>query len=332
MSESLVSVITAVYNGETYLEQCIKSVLAQTHQEFEYLICNNHSKDRSEQIARDYAATDARIRIVQPPTFLPQVQNFNFAYEQIAPTSKYLKMVHADDWLYPECLRRMTELADANPRVDLVSAYRLIETTPDCFGVPVYESVFSGREACRWQLLGTVFPFGSQSTVMYRADAVRQRSPKFFPEDRFFFDVDVAFRLLVGRDFGFVHQVLSYSRYQKGAITDEASHFNHWFLLMYLQLQQYGRDLLTPEEFETRLAQVSADMYRGFGEVWLKDRVRRNKRRKFWEFQNKNLAGIGMQIDSELLAKGVLSAGIRLIGSPSELATKLEDGVRRAIR
>lgn len=332
MSDAFVTVVTAVYNGESYLEQCMKSVLAQTHQNFEYLICNNHSTDRSSDIANDYAAKDRRIKVVKPPTFLPQVKNFNFAYEQIASSSKYLKMVHADDWLYPECIERMADLADANPTVDLVSAYRLIETTPDCFGVPVSRSVFSGREACRWHLLGTTYPFGSQSTVMYRSDAVRKRSPKFFPEDRFYFDVDVAFRMLVGRDFGFVHQVLSFSRYQPGAITDEASHFNTWYLSLFVTLEQYGRDLLTQAEFEERMREVSADMYAGFGEVWLKDRIRREKRTKFWEFQRKHLSAIGVDIQPDLLRRGVATAAVKLVGSPAQLVTKLKKGVARGMR
>lgn len=324
-----VSVVTAVYNGEHYLEQCIKSVLAQTHQEFEYLICNNHSTDRSGEIAQDYAAADSRIRVIQPPTFLPQVKNFNFAYSQISERSKYLKMVHADDWIYPECLSKMSSLADQNPEVALVSAYRLIETTPDCFGVPVDRNVFSGREACRWHLLGTAYPFGSQSTVMYRADVVRRGNPTFFPEDRFYFDVDAAFRMLVDREFGFVHQILTFSRYQPGAVTDQASQFNTWFLFLFVTLEQYGRQLLTPEEFEARMSQVSSEMYRGFGEVWLKDRVRRRKRSKFWEFQRKHLGAVGAEIRPELLAKGVLDAGLKWLGSPSDLTQKFLTGVRR---
>jgi glycosyltransferase involved in cell wall biosynthesis len=329
MAAPLISVITAVYNGESYLEECIQSILKQTHQEFEYLICNNHSTDRTAQIAGDHAARDPRIRVVSPPQFLPQVKNFNFAFQQLSPQAKYCKMVHADDWIYPQCLELMSRIGEENPRVDLVSAYRLIETQPDCFGVPLDREVFSGRDACRWYLLGTAFAFGSQTTVMYRADAVRRRWPRFFPEeDRFFFDVDVAFRMLEGRDFGFVHQVLTYSRYQPGAITDKASKYNAWFLALVVTVQQYGRELLTPEEFEQRWAEVTRDMYRGFGEVWLKDRVRRQKRTDFWEFQRKYLHAVGAEIEPSLLAKGVVEAGARLLTSPAELAQKLKQGAR----
>ena len=45
------------------------------------------------------------------------------------------------------------------------------------------------------------------------------------------------------RDFGFVHQVLTFSRYQADTITDAASHFNSWPLLHYLMMEQYGRHL-----------------------------------------------------------------------------------------
>ena len=193
------SVVTCVYNDESYLEQCIKSVLAQSHQDFEYIICNNHSKDRSGEIAADYAVKDARIRVVSPPEFVPQAQNFNFALRQIDGRAKYCKMLLSDDWMYPQCLQQMIDVAESNPRIALVSAYRLIGNRPDCFGVPVERSSFPGKEACRWQLLGTAYPFGSQSTVMYRAEVVRDRAPSFFPDNRFFMDVDIAFRILARR-------------------------------------------------------------------------------------------------------------------------------------
>jgi glycosyltransferase involved in cell wall biosynthesis len=325
MSEPFVSVVTCVYNDEPYLEECIRSVLAQSHGDFEYIICNNHSKDRSGEIAADYAAKDSRIRVVSPPEFVPQIKNFNHAMRQISSRSKYCKMLHSDDWMYPQCLQQMIAVAESNPRIVLVSAYRLIGDQPDCFGVPVEQSSFPGREPCRWQLFGTAFPFGSQSTVMYSADVIRSRAPSFFPEDRFFTDVDIAFRMLASGDFGFVHQVLTFSRYQPESVTDTASHFNWWPLLQYLMVEQYGRDFLSPGEFRKRYAEVKAQMYRGLGEQWLKDRVRFRRKKGFWEFQRKHLGDIGQQLQPMLLAKGVLAAGLELLGSPSTLAKKVRN-------
>jgi glycosyltransferase involved in cell wall biosynthesis len=323
MSEPFVSVVTPVYNDEPYLEECIRSVLAQSHQDFEYIICNNHSKDRSGEIAADYAAKDSRIRMVSPPEFSPQAKNFNFALSQIDGRAKYCKMLLSDDWMYPQCLQQMIEVAESNPRIVLVSAYRLIGDGPDCFGVPVERTTFAGKEACRWQLLGTAHPFGSQSTILYRAEAIRKRAPSFFPENRFFMDVDIAFRLLADGDFGFVHQVLTFSRYQADTITDVASHFNSWSLLEYLMTEQYGRDFLSAQEFKKRYDEVTAEMYRGFGEQWLKDLVRREKKKAFWEFQRQHLGDIGVEIHPALLAKGVVTAGLNIMGSLGAFAKKV---------
>ena len=49
--EPFVSVLTPVYNGEDFLAECIESVLSQTHGNFEYIIVNNRSTDRSLEIA-----------------------------------------------------------------------------------------------------------------------------------------------------------------------------------------------------------------------------------------------------------------------------------------
>jgi glycosyltransferase involved in cell wall biosynthesis len=329
MTPPLVSVITPVYNDEPYLEEAVRSVLAQTHEDFEYVICNNHSTDRSGEIARDYAAKDPRIRVVSPPALLPQAKNFNFALQQIADRAQYVKMLFADDWLFPDCLRQMLALAGQDPRIALVSSYRLVETTPDCFGLPVGRSVFPGREVLRAQLLGTAYPFGTNSTEMWRADVVRKRAPRFFPEDRQYFDIDVIFRTIADECFGFVHQVLSFTRYQEGAVSDEISNYNWWFLFQLMMMEQYGRDLLTPEEFQARYEAVSTDFYRGLGEVWIKDRLRRHKQQKFWDFQNKHLSSMGAQIDRKRLARGVLDAALYWAGHLEGTFGKVRARARR---
>jgi len=329
MSSPFLSVITPVYNDEEYIEECIKSVLAQTRGDFEYIVCNNNSTDRSGEIARDLAASDPRMRVVSPPELLPQAKNFNFALGQMSPNAKYCKMLSSDDWLFPECLEKMTALAEANPSVGLVSAYRLIEAAPDCFGVPVERTVFPGKEALRWQLLGEAFPFGTPSTVMYRADLVREALPLFFPEGRFYFDLDAAFRILSKSDFGFVHQILSFSRYQPGAIMDLASHLHTWAVMHFVLVHDYGRDYLSAEEFTRRHAKVQSELYLKLGEAWLKDRVRPTKV-ELWEFQRKQLRSVGEDIRTHLLARGALDAAVTLLSNPGLLLGDIRRGLSKA--
>src|SRR4051812_42714570 len=113
----LVSIVTPVYNGEVHIRECIESVLAQTYQNWDYSIINNCSTDRTLEIAQEYAARDPRIRIHNNENFVRVIQNHNIAFRNISPNSKYCKMVAADDWLFPECIERMVDLAEQHPSV-----------------------------------------------------------------------------------------------------------------------------------------------------------------------------------------------------------------------
>ena len=82
-------------------------------------------------------------------------------------------------------------------------------------------------------MLGGVWLFGTPSTVMYSSDIVRARAPHFYPEDRFYHDTDAAFQILVDHDFGFVHQVLTFTRYQPAFISIMSATFSRGTLIAY---------------------------------------------------------------------------------------------------
>ena len=73
--EPLVSVLTPVYNGEPYLQECIESVLNQSYRNFEYIIVNNCSTDRTLEIASEFAKKDRRIRVHDNQEFLDVIAN-----------------------------------------------------------------------------------------------------------------------------------------------------------------------------------------------------------------------------------------------------------------
>jgi glycosyltransferase involved in cell wall biosynthesis len=322
LSEPLVSIVTPVYNTGEYLEDAIRSVLAQTYANWEYIICNNHSTDTTADVAAKYAAIDPRIRVVTPPEFLPQARNFNYALQQISPDSRYCKMIMADDKLFPRCLEEMVAVGEAQPSVAIVSAYRLVDTWGECFGLPLAQTVIPGRVAGRLHLLNGVFLFGTPSTVMYRSSVVRDRSPEFFPEDRFYFDTDAAMRILVDKDFGFVHQVLTYSRYQPGSITRRERNYCSRQIDYLICLDSYGRIYLTPEEFQRCSSHARRVYYECLGKEWLLERIR-GRTRDFWEYHEKRLAGIGQNIRTSLVAWGAGYAILRGAGSPLEVIREI---------
>lgn len=58
------SIILPVYNAETYLEECLKSILVQSHSDFEVILINDGSTDGSDAICKTYASKDTRIKYV----------------------------------------------------------------------------------------------------------------------------------------------------------------------------------------------------------------------------------------------------------------------------
>lgn len=273
-TQPLVSVVTPVYNGEKYLAECIESILAQTYQNWEYIIVNNCSTDRSPAIAQDYAQKDTRIRIHNNPEFVGLIQNHNIAFRQIASTSQYCKMVHADDWLFPECIMQMVKVAEAHPSVGIVGAYRLDGTRIGLDGLPYPSTVVSGREICRRSLLlKGLYVFGSPTSLLIRSKLIRNRQV-FYNESNIHADKEACFDLLQSSDFGFVHQVLTYSRRHSEAATSFSQRYNTYLLGNLSILTKYGPVYLSREEYHECLAHHMKRYYLFLGQsiLWTREK------------------------------------------------------------
>jgi glycosyltransferase involved in cell wall biosynthesis len=117
MTPPKVSVLTTVYNRQHYLAECIESVLASTHTDFEYIIVDDHSTDASYQVALDYAKQDSRIRVYRNETNLGDYPNRNKAASYAS--GHYLKYVDSDDLIYPHGLEVMVRCMDTFPAAGL---------------------------------------------------------------------------------------------------------------------------------------------------------------------------------------------------------------------
>jgi glycosyltransferase involved in cell wall biosynthesis len=256
--EPLVSVVTPVYNGEPYLRECIESVLAQTYTNWDYTIVNNCSTDLTLDVAREYADKDPRIRIHCNDAFVRVIANYNIAFRQISPQSKYCKVVAADDWLFPECLEKMVSLAEEHPSVAIVGAYWLYSSPEVGVGVggtglPYPSTVVpGGREACRLRLLGGPYVFGTPTAVLYRSDIVRTRHA-FHNESNLHGDSEACFEFLGHQDFGFVHQVLTFRRVQENSLTSFSKSFNTYFPGVLYELVKYGAKYLSGDELQQQI-------------------------------------------------------------------------------
>lgn len=315
--EPLVSVLTPVYNGEEFLAECIESILAQTYSNWEYAIVNNCSTDATLEIAERYARRDKRIHVYSNDALLDIIANHNKAFRLISATSKYCKIVSADDWLFPECLTRMVGLAEANPSVGIVGSYQLSGGGTDWRGwrvrfdeLPYPSTVISGREICRLQLLGGPYVFGAPTSILYRSDLVR-REDHFYPNSSAEADASACYNCLRETNFGFVHQVLSHERTQHVRETTRSRNLNAYILSNLSDLQEYGRTFLTTDEYDKRLDQLMHSYYEFLAASALNLRERR-----FWIYHIERLKTLGHRINIFRLSKAVSLKLLDLLLNP----------------
>lgn len=119
-----VSIGMPVYNGALFLKEALDSILAQTFKDFELIISDNGSTDRTQEICRAYAANDQRI------SYYRNEQNLGAGWNQsrVVELSKgeYFKWAHHDDVCDPALLEQCVEVLDRNPSVVLCYSKTII--------------------------------------------------------------------------------------------------------------------------------------------------------------------------------------------------------------
>ena len=306
----LVTVLTPAYNEAKYLSQCIESVLSQTYQNWEYVIVDNCSQDATLEVARSYAQRDRRIRVIHNETLLSQAKNFNFTVQQISPASKYCKIVQGDDLIFPQCLEEMVKLAEANPSVGIVTSYRLDGEKVKGDGLPLSATVVPGRDICCRQLTGAMFVFGTPTTVLFRSEILRSRTP-FFDETCLHFDTEACYEFLQKWDLGFVHQLLSFSRTENVSITSSLLKFDPDKIDYLITLKKFGPRYLAPEEFTTRWTEMEESFYEFLARAALNRRDQ-----TFWKYQQDGLRVAGGEVSRRKLWKHILLIQLGRIGNP----------------
>jgi glycosyltransferase involved in cell wall biosynthesis len=328
-SRPLVSVVTPFYNTVPYLAQCIESVLAQTYAEFEYILVDNCSTDGSTEIAESYARRDPRIRLIRRSQILSQIHNYNASLTEISENSKYCKIVQADDYIFPECLRLMVEAFEQSETIGLVSSYWLKGDIIPAAGYPYPMTVCPGRDCAQWYLRNWwIYIFGSPTTVMYRSSVVRHQRP-FYNEALLHDDFDKCMQLLQQWDFGFVHQVLSFTR-----IDNESSYFgaglDDWrysSIITYSIVSCYAPMFLEVGEATTLIRKWKRLYYRVLAEEAI-----RFRERAFWRHHREGLKAIGQTLDRPYLAWHIGLELLRMGSNPGNTTVRALRFCNRKIR
>jgi glycosyltransferase involved in cell wall biosynthesis len=316
VSRPLVSVVTPFHNTVQYLTECIESVLAQSYRQFEYILVDNCSTDGSSEIAARYAHRDSRVRLIRRTDLLSQVRNYNRALTAISNASKYCKIVQADDYIFPECLKLMVETFEQSEAIGLVSAYDLKANLVRGSGFPYFMSSVSGKETARLCLRKGSFFFGSPTTVMYRSSLIHDEHT-FYDETCLHEDTDKCMQILKNWDFGFVPQVLSFLRADNESISSAARSFQPDSLDRYIIVQRYSAVFLSQSEAVALKKQVKRDYYHVLSHAIL--RFRGNA---FWRYHKKGLATVAEKIDRTYLVFMVIWKLFWMVANPGSTVSR----------
>ena len=115
-----VSVLLAVHNGARYVEQAIRSVMAQTLRDIEILVVDDASSDASPDILARLAAEDDRIRVLRLETNLRLAGALNHGLDHAR--APYVARMDDDDWAHPNRLEVQKRFLDTHPEIDLAGA------------------------------------------------------------------------------------------------------------------------------------------------------------------------------------------------------------------
>lgn len=113
-----VSVCIPVFNADAFLAAAIKSVLIQSHQDFELILLNDGSSDNSQKIIEEFAKKDSRIKVINDGKNQGLIARLNQLVT--LSSSEYFVRMDADDVMFPKRLEKQLSIMQNNPAVALV--------------------------------------------------------------------------------------------------------------------------------------------------------------------------------------------------------------------
>lgn len=198
-----ISVIMPVFNQEQYVAETIESVLHQSFTDFEFLILDDGSSDKSSEIISQYAATDNRIvAFFHANSGKCQATGFLVGIAK----GKYCAFLDADDLMLPSRLEKQVKFHLSNPEVDATSGHcQYINEAGKVLGTQYYPGLGSVEE-CRQARLGKRTVQCSFTSLMTTKQCFIElgglHSDKWFSEDFDFFNrlIDRGYYLVIIQD------------------------------------------------------------------------------------------------------------------------------------
>jgi glycosyltransferase involved in cell wall biosynthesis len=210
-----ISVLMSVYNGANYIVESIDSILAQTVTEFEFIIIDDCSVDKTSQILNTYAQQDNRIRIIRNPENKGLTASLNIGLAEAQ--GKYVARQDADDISLPQRFKKQIQYLEAHPESVLTSS-----------NIGIIDDEGKYRDTLKraappnlvyWYLL-FYNHVGGHSSVMFRREAVLEVGG-YNTSYRYSQDYDLWTRLLYQGEIAILPETLIHWRTHPSNITGQ---------------------------------------------------------------------------------------------------------------
>lgn len=206
----LVTVIILSYNYAQLIKKSIDSVLSQTMQNWELIICDDCSQDNSLDVISIYE-NNPKIRIHVNDRNLGIYPNAEVGIT--LSRGKYIKILMADDWLHPDYLKETITLMEKYPSIGLCSVRAELQNSYGMLvGVRCEPKDFNGFCSSKKSMAASMMevnPIGNPSRVIFRRSAYDQVGG-FDQSIEYCTEYDLWLRILEFWDAGFIPEVLSY--------------------------------------------------------------------------------------------------------------------------
>jgi glycosyltransferase involved in cell wall biosynthesis len=226
MAPPRVSVLVPAYDREGYLPECLDSVLAQDLDGTEIVVVDDGSTDRTWDVAQDYAARDARIRLVRHDTNRGQLATIRRCLDEAV--GEYVKFVYSDDVLFPGSLGTLVATLEHEPGLVLAASSfhqidgdgRRLPDGPICRLDVECDTVISGL-ALGDRILGDTRNYlGVPTNVLFRRSALTgsHRGTRLLDRVEFALDVAMWVSILPQGDAAYLVDSLSAYRVHRGQV------------------------------------------------------------------------------------------------------------------